>query len=136
MKLSFETNHMKRILLSLLLIVVMAPLYAQTINDYNTDKVRSAKITYDENFTPYVNLSLKNISSKAITTLEVTIYYSDPSNSYDIFSTSKESKIVQVSIPPSSTGSVQFKISKGKNNSKPSGYLITKVRYSDGTVCQ
>ena len=38
---------MKRLLLYLLLMVVMALLYAQTINDYNTDKVRSAKITYD-----------------------------------------------------------------------------------------
>ncbi len=111
--------------------------YAQTINDFNKETVRSAKLTYDEVLNPYVNLSLKNISSKVITTIEFTVYYSDPSNTYDIFRSYEERKILQISIRPNATGSLRFRISKPRDNyTKPSGYSITKVRYQDGTICQ
>ena len=111
-------------------------IYAQKIRDYNTDEVRTAKITFDEFFNPSVDLTLTNISAKAITTLEVTVFYSDKSNPYDTFSAYQEKKIVQLAIQPKAKGTVKFSIPKGKNNSTPNGYLITKVRYSDGSVCQ
>ncbi len=109
---------------------------AQSIGNYNTDEVRKAKITYDENFNPTVSLSLKNISAKTITTIEVVVYYSDPSNRYDIFKSYQETKIVQLTIKPGMTGNTTFKIPKGRDSTRPSGYLITKVRYQDGSICQ
>lgn len=126
----------RRLLACLVAFMFGGILYAQRINDYNTDDVRTAKITYDEYFNPSVELTLKNISSKTITTLEVTVFYSNQSNPYDTFGSYQESRIVQLTIQPRATGTVKFSIPKGKNNSKPSGYLVTKVRYSDGSVCQ
>ena len=127
---------LRRLLACLVVFMLGGTLYAQRISDYNTDDVRTAKITYDENFNPSVELTLKNISSKTITTLEVTVFYSNKSNPYDTFSSSQESRIVQVTIQPRASGTVKFSIPKGRNNSNPSGYLVTRVRYSDGSVCQ
>ena len=128
----------KTTILTLLLALLYCNVgFAQTIADYNKDSVRSAKITYDENFNPSVNLSLRNISSKVITTIEVTIVYSDPNNSYDFLSSYQEQKVIQISISPNMTKSTQFRISKPRNSyTKPTGYMISKVRYQDGTICQ
>lgn len=110
---------------------------AQTIDDFNKDSVRKAKLTYDENFNPTVNLSLRNISSKTITSIEETVYYSNPDNPYDIHSSYQEQKIVQIPISPNTTKSTQFRISKPRNNYiKIIGYMISRIRYQDGTICQ
>lgn len=127
----------KTTLITLLFTLLCCCANAQTIDDFNKDSVRKAKLTYDENFNPTVNLSLRNISSKTITSIEVTVYYSNPDNPYDIHSSYQEQKIVQIPISPNTTKSTQFRISKPRNNYiKIIGYMISRIRYQDGTICQ
>ena len=129
---------MKRIFISLALLMLSSLFcFSQTIDDYNNDNNRSSRLTYDEQLNPTVELSLTNRSSKAITTIEFVAYYKDKSRpKEDISSIQIETTIVQFSIPPKQRRTVHFRIPKGKGNSTPFGYIIKKVGYEDGTICQ
>ena len=123
-----------------LCLFVGTSLKAQSIDDYNTEQVRQGKLLYDEDFNPIGHISLKNISSKTITTIEVSVYYgriNAPSyvSLKDRIADVKR-VIAHVVIRPNDTGTFSINVPKSNELYKPEGFMITKVRYSDGTVCQ
>lgn len=102
---------------------------AQTLKDFN-DKC-TYKITYDDCFNPTLHLTIKNVSAKTISSVEVTIYYSD--NTQDIFAP-EEKKIVRVQILPYQTLTVNMCYNREQGYCKASKFWISGVRFSDGSI--
>lgn len=50
---------------------------AQTITEYNQKAISSQSLTYDEYWNPIAQFTLKNLSNKTITNVEIVIYYND-----------------------------------------------------------
>ena len=122
--------YMKRVLCLLFFGLIVLSAKSQTLADFNKNHTHT--ITYDENFITILNLTVKNVSSKEITTIELTTTYdADP---YD-WTTGPDQKIIQIHIYPGERGTVSSKVPP-KNNKKPKQFWISKVRFSDGTICK
>ena len=106
-------------------------LSAQTLTDFNQN--RTHKVTYDDYFNPTLHLTLTNVSNKTITSVEVSVNYTD--NTYD-WTKEPERIIKQVTISPRQKTTFQIKVPKEKYYSKPKSFWISKVRFSDGTICE
>lgn len=121
---------MKRVLCLLFFCLIALTAKSQNLADINKNHTHT--ITYDENFIPIINLTVKNVFSKEITTIEVTTTYdADP---YD-WTTGPSQTIVQLRIFPGERGTVSIKVPP-KNNKKLKSFWISKVRFSDGTICK
>ena len=67
---------MKNFILSItLLIAGVLCADAQTITEYNQSAISNQSLTYDQNWGPTARFTLKNISNKTITNVEIEIYY-------------------------------------------------------------
>ena len=67
---------MKNFILSItLLIAGVLCADAQTITEYNQSAISNQSLTYDQNWCPTAQFTLKNISNKTITNVEIDIYY-------------------------------------------------------------
>ena len=121
---------MKRVLCLLFFGLIVISAQSQTLENFNKNLTHT--ITYDENFITILNLSVKNVSSKEITTIELTTTYdADP---YD-WMTGPDLKVIQIHIMPGEKGTVSIKVPP-KNSKKPKSFWISKVRFSDGTICK
>lgn len=121
---------MKKLLLLLLIQSFALTLSAQTLSDFNQN--RTHKVTYDEYFNPTLHITLTNVSNKTITSIEVSVSYTD--NQYD-WTQVPEQIITQVTIPPHQTKTFSMRVPKEKYYSKPKSFWISKIRFSDGTIC-
>lgn len=102
---------------------------AQTLGDFN--KNYTYKITYDDYFNPTLRMTIKNISSKTITSVEVTIFYSENLN--DMFAPERN-KITPVVILPHQSATIDISYDEKIGYSKACKFWISKVRFSDGTI--
>jgi hypothetical protein len=120
---------MKRLLLSLLFVFLSLNGFCQTLEDFN--KAHRHTITYDENFTSILNLTVKNVAHKEISTIEITITFDrDPLD----WTTGPEQKVIQLRLAPGKSDTIHLKVPY-KNMKKPNGFWISRVRYSDGSIC-
>ena len=124
---------MKHIILSIALFVAGA-LYAnaQTITEYNQKAISNQSLTYDEYWNPTAQFTLKNLSNKTITNVEIVIYYSGYRSS-DIFQPTTTCR-TSTTIYPGAYGQLRFTFNCG--DKRPQSFVITRIRYADGTVCQ
>lgn len=117
---------MKRLTLLIITLLGIQMLDAQTMTD--------SKVEYDENFNPIVNICLKNdASSKTITTVEVLVQYgtSDP---YDWTKRDYKKYTKTVQIAPLKSQWFSVSVAKTSNNYPPKVFVVSRVRYSDGTI--
>jgi hypothetical protein len=121
---------MRKIFLLLITQIFALTLSAQTLTDFNQN--RTHKVTYDDYFNPTLHLTLTNVSNKTITSVEVSVNYTD--NTYD-WTKEPERIIKQVTISPRQKTTFQIKVPKEKYYSKPKSFWISKVRFSDATIC-
>ncbi len=103
---------------------------AQTLADYRKTQA-DVSLTYDSNWNPIGKFSIKNISNKTITNIEIIVYYTGYDN-YDIFQPTSKC-YANMNISPNCRGTLTFNINSG--DKKPKSFAITRIRYSDGTVC-
>lgn len=103
---------------------------AQTLADYRKTQA-DVSLTYDSNWTPIAKFSIKNISNKTIANVEIIIYYAGYDKN-DLFQPTSKC-YANVNISPNNRGTLTFYINSG--DKKPKSFAITRIRYSDGTVC-
>lgn len=105
---------------------------AQSITDYNQKAVSNKRLTYDQYWYPTLTFSLKNLSNKAITNVEIIIWY----HGYSEVDFTQPTTTCRTStiIYPGYNGILSFRFDCG--NRQPKGFTITRIRYADGTVCQ
>ncbi len=122
---------MKKIVIVSLLILICSGLNAQTLLDFN--KARTHRIIYDDDFYPTLVLKLNNISSKVITSVEVTVEFGH----YELSTVPYASRkyIRKVIVYPGQSMEFSYDVDKDVNGRKPAGFYISGIRYSDGTVC-
>lgn len=121
---------MKKIFILLIAQIFTFTLSAQTLMDFKQNLTH--KVTYDDYFNPTLHLTLTNVSNKTITSVEVSVDYTD--NTYD-WTKEPERIIKQVTISPRQKSTFQMKVPKEKYNSKPKTFWISRIRFSDGTIC-
>lgn len=117
---------MKKLSMIILSILSTQMLYSQTMVD--------SKVEYDENFNPTVKICLKNdASSKTITTVEVFVQYgtSDP---YDWTHREYKKYTKKIQIAPSTSQWFSMPVAKTSSNYPPKVFVVSRVRYSDGTI--
>ena len=106
------------------------PSFGQTMKDLND--ALSHRITYDEAFNPTLNLTVKNVFSRVITTIEVVVLYEgDP---YD-WMNAPEIRTAQIRLLPGGKGTAHIQVPAEKDLRKPKSFYISKVRFEDGTIC-
>lgn len=117
-----------------LLVSMFLPLicHGQRLEDFT--KTQSSKVTYDELFEPTLHLTFKNVSNKVITTVEVIIYYDKGLDPYE-WRYPTRSKTIQIRIGPNEYGTVKVSTPKEVEGRKPGHYLINKIRFEDGSIC-
>lgn len=88
--------------------------------------------SYDEDFTPILKLTFKNVSAKTITTIEIKANYQgyDPANYFAPICT----RTVHTNIDPYQTKELSIRLDKDPNGNNPKSFWLTKVRFSDGSV--
>lgn len=72
---------MRKIFLLLITQIFALTLSAQTLMDFKQNLTH--KVTYDDYFNPTLHLTLTNVSNKTITSVEVSVDYTDNTYSYD-----------------------------------------------------
>ena len=100
----------------------------------NAPTMIDSNVEYDENFNPIVNICLKNdTSSKTITTVEVLVQYgtSDP---YDWTKRDYKKYTKTVQIAPLKSQWFSVSVAKTSNNYPPKVFVVSRIRYSDGTI--
>jgi len=112
------------------LILCPVGIYGQSLSEFNQSHTH--KVTYDDNFNPTLHLTLKNVSSKTITSVEVSVDYK--TDSYD-WTKEPERRIVHITIKPWQLGTLNISVPKEKYYNKPQSFWISKIRFSDGTIC-
>lgn len=105
---------------------------AQTITEYNQKAISNQSLTYDEYWNPIAQFTLKNLSNKTITNVEIVIYYNGY-RSGDIFQPTTTCR-TSTTIYPGAYGQLRFTFNCGYK--RPQSFVITRIRYADGTVCQ
>ena len=120
---------MKRVLCLLFFCLIALSAKCQTLADINKNHTHT--ITYDDNFIPILNLTVKNVFSKEITAIELTTTYDVDSHNWI---TGPSQTIIQVRIFPGEKGTVSIKVPP-KNHREFKFFWISKVRFSDGTIC-
>lgn len=124
---------MKNFILSItLLIAGVLCADAQTITEYNQSAISNQSLTYDQNWCPTAQFTLKNISNKTITNVEIEIYYKGYKQN-DIFQPTTTCN-TSTTIYPGDYGILSFRFDCG--NKQPKSFVITRIRYSDGSICQ
>ena len=117
---------MKKFCMIVLSILGTHMLYSQTMTD--------SKVEYDENFNPIAKICLRNDSqNKTITTVEVLVQYGS-SNSYDWVQRAYKKYTKAVQIAPLKSQWFSVAVAKTSNNYPPKYFVISRVRYSDGTI--
>lgn len=121
---------MKRFILLLIGAMFCINSQAQTLTEFN--KSSSYKITYDDYFTPTVHVTVNNISSKTITSIEVTVSYTTNPREW---SAPTHSEIVRVYVTPGEAKTVSFQVPDKIRSRTPGRAGITRIRFSDGSIC-
>lgn len=122
----------KIILTGLLVIVLSVCASGQTLADFN--KAHSHTITYDEDFNPTLHLTIKNVSNKTITTVEISVDYVTDAQRLDI-TKHPEVRLAKTNIPPMNSATVHINVPREKYYTKPQHFWISNIRFSDGTIC-
>lgn len=120
---------MKRFFTLMCMLFLALNAHCQSMEDMN--KSHTHTVTYDEDFNPTLNLTVKNVFSKVITTLEVVVDYNDPYT----WAIAPESRTVQAKLRPEEKTTIHIRVPKEKNRKKPRTFYISKVRFEDGSVC-
>ncbi len=122
---------MKKCFISFVIILFNVTIaVGQTLTDYNRNYTH--KVEYDNNFNPILIITLKNISTKTITSVEIIVYYDG--DSYDWTKPIKQYVSV-TNIQSKQNGILSYRVEKEINNRKPKEFSITRIRYSDGSIC-
>ncbi len=117
---------MKKISIIILSLLSTQILYSQTMTD--------SKVEYDENFNPIVKICLRNDSQyKTITTAEVLVQYGT-SNPYDWLHRDYKKYTKTIQIAPLKSQWFSVSVAKTSNNYPPKVFVVSRVRYSDGTI--
>ena len=103
---------------------------AQTLEDYRKTQA-DVSLTYDNNWNPIGKFSIKNLSNKTITNVEIIVYYTD-ANDQNYFEPTTICR-TQTKIAPNNRGILTFYINN--NGKKPKSFALNRIRYADGTVC-
>lgn len=122
------------LLLVVLLLNINADIKAQTLKDYEKTK-QDIALTYDDNWIPTGNFSIKNISNKYIENVEIIVYYEDGSDQIDRFTPWPVYR-AKTHIAPNERKLLSFRMLDHKNlNKKPKSFSLSRIRYADGTIC-
>lgn len=117
---------MKKISIIILSLLSTQILYSQTMTD--------SKVEYDENFNPIVKICLRNDSQyKTITTAEVLVQYGTH-NPYDWTQRDYKKYTKTIQIAPLKSQWFSVSVAKTSNNYPPKVFVVSRVRYSDGTI--
>lgn len=117
---------MKKISIIILSLLGTQILYSQTMTD--------SKVEYDENFNPIVKICLRNDSQyKTITTAEVLVQYGTH-NPYDWTQRDYKKYTKTIQIAPLKSQWFSVSVAKTSNNYPPKVFVVSRVRYSDGTI--
>lgn len=108
----------------------------ESYSDNNSLISESAKIikseyTYNEDKELSLELTINNLTEKTIKTIEVKYKWQDY-DVHNVYAPDYRSRI-QTTITPNENGKIVVLIPEGKDLGKPTGYLITWIRFSDGT---
>lgn len=96
--------------------------------------IENSKLKYDENFNPYIETTIKNTQSKAITTIEFIITHKrEYSDFFDFTALEYKEEMVKVYIPAYSNKFISFYISEVKY-CRPCNIRFSKVRFDDEDV--
>ncbi|WP_294598659.1 hypothetical protein [uncultured Rikenella sp.] len=118
------------LLLVVLLLNANAAIKAQKLEDYEKTW-KDIALTYDDNWNPIVNFSIKNISNKYIENVEIIVGYSD--DQFDLFA--RQSTIrIKTRIAPNERKLLSFRI-LDHNDNRPKQFGLSRIRYADGTIC-
>ena len=127
---------MKKLFLLIVLALTCSIVYGQVVSKQlkidDFINASSAKITYDEDFTPILNMEFKNISQKTITTIEVSANYKgyDKADYFAPICT----KMIKTNIAPNQKQSLTVKLDKHSSGNAIKDVWINKIRFSDGTI--
>ena len=117
---------MKKLCMIVLSILGTHMLYSQTMSD--------SKIEYDENFYPIAKICLRNDSqNKTITTVEVLVQYGS-GEPYNWVQRDYKKYTKAVQIAPLKSQWFSVAVAKTSNNYPPKYFVVSRVRYSDGTI--
>ena len=122
---------MKRISSIVFLLFTSLLIKAQSLDDFSA--TISHTVTYDESFQPTLNLTLKNVSDKVITTIEIVINYKTIDTEWDA---PYVRKTVQVRIDPGKESTAHIRTSAEIRGHKPSGFYLSRIRFEDGSICK
>ncbi|MBQ5850115.1 MAG: hypothetical protein IIW54_04760 [Lachnospiraceae bacterium] len=124
---------MKKILLVIAFYLIgLFSVGAQTIEDFNRTAISNKSLTYNDQWQPTATFTLKNLSNKIITNVEIEIFYYGYADG-DIFQPTTKCT-TSTRITSGLSGKVSFTFSCG--DKKPKGFMITRIRYADGSICQ
>lgn len=121
---------MKRFILFIIGVIMCINVHAQPLSEFL--KNTSYNITYDDFFTPTLHVTVKNISSKTITSIEVIVFYSTNPREW---SAPTHSEIVRVYIAPGESRTVSLEIPDKIRSRTPGTAGLTRIRFSDGSIC-
>lgn len=117
---------MKKISIIILSLLSTQILYSQTMTD--------SKVEYDENFNPIVKICLRNDSQyKTITTAEVLVQYGTH-NPYDWTQRDYKKYTKTIQIAPLKSQWFSVSVAKTSGNYPPKVFVVSRIRYSDGTI--
>lgn len=122
---------MKRFILFLIGAIICIYSQAQPMSEFV--KNTSYKITYDDFFTPTLHMTVKNISSKTITSIEIIIFYTTNPREW---SAPTHSEIVRVYIAAGESKVVSLEIPDKIRSRTPGIAGLTRIRFSDGSICE
>ena len=92
-----------------------------SLHDFN-DKL-SSRVVYDDDFDKAYEITIKNVSLKTITSVEMKT------------NCSERHKIFKIEIGPQRSGIIR--VSMGRNNQEQGCYFrLTRIRFSDGSIVE
>lgn len=106
---------------------------AQTLTDYYKTQ-SDISLTYDNNWNPIAKLSIRNISNKTITGVEIIVYY----GGHQIPAVGRKDEQIVIcrtnaTIAPGATRLLTFYPQCGEY--KPNSFSLHRIKYADGSIC-
>lgn len=136
---------MKKLVVLLILLTggSVCNIWGQTSNDWSAwenhmmmDRYRKTQqdisLTYDDNWNPIAKFSIQNISDKVIVGVEIRIWYAGYDEA-DIFQPTTIHR-TNTLINPQERKLLIFDLTGVSGD--PKSFTITRIRYSDGTLCK
>ena len=122
---------MKKFLATIFFVFIALINYAdaQSLKDYHTTE-SDVSLTYDNNWNPICKFSIKNISNKTITAIEIVIFYG-ANNPDDYFAPTEICRTI-TNIKPNERKILTFY--PNQKDLKPKSFSLKRIRYSDGSI--